>query len=96
MADVFNTPVVTLQVAEGAAYGAALQALWCWRLSKGEKLDMADLTDAFVKTNPKEASDPDPKAAAAYAELQSLQDELARSLRPAFSAHRRFLNRAVS
>jgi sugar (pentulose or hexulose) kinase len=31
MADVFNAEVVTLKVGEGAAYGAALQALWCWR-----------------------------------------------------------------
>ena len=36
MADVFNAEVVTLKVAEGAAYGAALQALWCWRREKGE------------------------------------------------------------
>ena len=37
MADVFNAEVATLQVSEGAAYGAALQALWCWRLQQGEK-----------------------------------------------------------
>ena len=36
MADVFNAEVVTLKVGEGAAYGAALQAFWCWRLQKGE------------------------------------------------------------
>ena len=39
MADVFNAEVVTLKVSEGAAYGAALQALWCWRLQKGEKVE---------------------------------------------------------
>jgi xylulokinase len=37
MADVFDTEVVTLKVAEGAAYGAALQALWCWRRPAGER-----------------------------------------------------------
>ena len=35
MADVFNAEVVTLKVSEGAAYGAALQALWCWRRRTG-------------------------------------------------------------
>jgi len=38
MADVFNTEVVTLKVGEGAAYGAALQALWCWRQAQGEQV----------------------------------------------------------
>ena len=45
MADVFNAEVVTLKVSEGAAYGAALQALWCWRLQKGEKVSISDITD---------------------------------------------------
>src|SRR5436190_2874507 len=35
MADVFDAEVVALKVGEGAAYGAALQALWCWRLQQG-------------------------------------------------------------
>ena len=37
MADVFNAEVVTLKVSEGAAYGAALQAMWCWRFHSREK-----------------------------------------------------------
>jgi len=39
MADVFDAEVVTVKVSEGAAYGAALQALWCWRLQRGERQD---------------------------------------------------------
>ena len=38
MADVFEAEVVTLKESEGAAYGAALQALWCWRLQRGERV----------------------------------------------------------
>src|SRR2546422_4189741 len=37
IADIFNSEVVTLKVSEGAAYGAALQALWCWRLQRGAR-----------------------------------------------------------
>ena len=93
MADVFNTEVVTLKVSEGAAYGAALQALWNWRLSKGEKVGIADITDQFVTLNRAETAVPNAKAVVIYAELQSLQDELSRSLRPAFAKHRALVSR---
>ena len=93
MADVFNAEVVTLKVSEGAAYGAALQALWNWRLSKGEKVGIADITDQFVTLNKAETAVPNAKAVATYAELQSLQDELSGSLRPAFAKHRALVSR---
>ncbi|MFM8360687.1 MAG: xylulokinase, partial [Verrucomicrobiota bacterium] len=87
MADVFNAEVVTLKVSEGAAYGAALQALWCWRQRHGEQLDIADLTDQFVTLNPRETATPNAAAAETYAQLQQLQDELSRSLRDAFGRY---------
>src|SRR5689334_16485438 len=58
MADIFDTEVVTLKVAEGAAYGAALQALWCWRLQQGEKISINDITEQFVELNPAETAQP--------------------------------------
>jgi xylulokinase len=93
MADVFNTEVVTLKVSEGAAYGAALQAMWCWRLQQGEKIGIAEITDKFVAVNPLERSEPDAKSHALYGELQSLQDSLSLSLRDTFAMHRSFLAR---
>jgi xylulokinase len=93
MADVFNAEVVTLKVSEGAAYGAALQALWCWRLQRGEKVDIGDITDKFVTLNRTETATPKRDAVAAYRELQELQDDLSRSLRGVFVKHRKFLNR---
>ncbi len=91
MADVFNAEVVTLKESEGAAYGAALQALWCWRQQNGEKVAIADITDAFVSLNPNETTTPEPKNVAAYRELQLLQDELSLSLRKVFRRHRQFV-----
>jgi len=91
MADVFNAEVVTLQVTEGAAYGAALQALWCWRLEKGEKLSAAEVTDEFVKLNKSETVEPNAKSVAAYRELQEIQDDLSESLRGAFAKHLKFV-----
>jgi xylulokinase len=93
MADVFNTEVVTLKVSEGAAYGAALQALWCWRLHQGEKVALHDITETFIEINATETTEPDPQNAATYRELQALQDELSRSLHKTFGMHRQFVLR---
>src|SRR5438105_3717998 len=58
MADIFDAEVVTLKVSEGAAYGAALQALWCWRLQRGEKVSIHQITDDFVQLNRSETATP--------------------------------------
>jgi xylulokinase len=91
MADVFNAEVVTLKVGEGAAYGAALQALWCWRLQQGEKVSISDITDEFVKLNKSETTTPIKENVPIYQELQSLQDQMSLALRPTFAKHRKFL-----
>jgi xylulokinase len=93
MADVFNTEVVTLKVSEGAAYGAALQALWCWRLSRGDKVSISEITDRFVELNRSETAEPNARSAVVYGELQGLQDELSLALRDAFDKHRQFVLR---
>ena len=91
MADVFNAEVVTLKVSEGAAYGAALQALWCWRLQQGETISISDLTDEFVTVNRAETAQPDARNVEVYRQLQALQDETSLALRKVFAHHRRFV-----
>jgi xylulokinase len=93
MADIFNAEVVTLKVSEGAAYGAALQALWCWRLQQGEKSSISDITDEFVDINKAETATPIAKNVEVYRELQEIQDEMSASLRDVFSRHRKFVLR---
>jgi len=93
MADVFNAEVVTLKVSEGAAYGAALQALWCWRPQQGEKVAIGEITDQFVGLNSGETAQPDPERAAVYRQLQTIQDAMSLSLRDVFKQHRQFLLR---
>jgi xylulokinase len=93
MADVFDAEVVTLKVSEGAAYGAALQALWCLRREQGEKVGIEAITDEFVKLNAEETATPNPSNAAVYRELQEVQDELSTSLRSTFVRHRKFVLR---
>jgi D-xylulose kinase len=91
MADVFNAEVVTLKVSEGAAYGAALQALWAWRRSEGEDVSISEITNEFVQLNSAERAEPNPKNAAIYRELQSLQDDASKALRDVFGKHRKFV-----
>jgi xylulokinase len=93
MADVFDAQVVTLKVSEGAAYGAALQALWCWRSRLGEKVAISDITDEFVELNRTETAEPGKKNVEVYRELQGLQDEMSVSLRGAFAKHRQLVLR---
>jgi xylulokinase len=93
MADIFDTEVVTLKVSEGAAYGAALQALWCWRRQQGEKVAISDITDEFVELNNEETARPDGKNAEVYRELQALQDDTSAALREVFARHRKFVLR---
>jgi len=93
MADVFNAPVVTLKVGEGAAYGAALQALWCWQREQGEKIGIEEITDAYVALNTAQTTEPKPENAALYRELQAMQDELSAALRGVFLRHRQFVSR---
>jgi D-xylulose kinase len=91
MADVFNAPVVTLKVGEGAAYGAALQAFWCWRLTQGEKVGIHEITDQFVQLNRAGTAEPVAENVAVYRELQALQDATSRALRGVFTQYRRFV-----
>jgi xylulokinase len=93
MADIFDTEVVTLKVSEGAAYGAALQALWCWRLQEGEKVTISEITDRFVELNTGETAQPNKENVEVYRELQGVQDEMSRALRGVFGGHRRFVMR---
>ena len=91
MADIFDAEVVTLKVSEGAAYGAALQALWCWRLQHDEKVSISEITDTFVELNKSETATPNKKNVEVYRELQALQDEASKAMRDVFAKHRQFV-----
>ena len=88
-ADVFNADVVTLRIEEGAAYGAALQALWTYRSSMGEKAEISEITDRFVEVDEANRVEPDSGNVEIYEELQTLQDSLSLDLRAAFEARSR-------
>jgi xylulokinase len=88
VADIFGTPVVTLKETEAAAYGAALQSVWNWRLAKGENAAIADIAAKWVAKG-RSAVEPDPKSVKVYTELQARFDDLWKRLAPDFEARRK-------
>jgi len=78
---------VTLKEAEAAAYGAALQSVWNWRLAAGEKVAIGDIADRWVARG-RLAAVPDPRDAGLYADLQARFNSLWKRLAPEFEARR--------
>jgi xylulokinase len=80
-ADVFGVETVCLEVDEGAAYGAALQALWTQ-----DGGSISGITDSFVHLDEATRSKPDEGNAEKYRRLQRLQDRLSVDLRGIFAS----------
>ncbi|MEM1530101.1 MAG: xylulokinase [Candidatus Bathyarchaeia archaeon] len=95
-ADIFNIEVVCLKIDEGAAYGAALQAIWTYRNYMGEKTTIQEITDRYVEIDESTLISPNPNNIEIYRNLQKIQDALSKSLRKIFRAHREFLDKYVS
>ena len=94
-ADVFDCPVVCPTTEEGAAYGAALHAMWVQGHATGAGREIGDITTAFVTMNDASWVVPEPGAAARYRDLQAIFNQAARDLAGTFSLHRRFLGGQV-
>lgn len=75
-ADVFNAEVVTLEESEGAAYGAALQALWAYKRNQREPESLTSIVDRLVKIDETSRVKPIKENVEKYRELQKHHDEL--------------------
>ncbi len=84
MADVFDTEVIGLTTTEGAAYGAALQALWCHLLQLGDRVRIQQITDKYVKTDPKTRAAPRKQPARYYRDLQLVHNQASKAMAPVF------------
>jgi len=67
VADVFGLPVDVPTQPEGAAFGAALQALWTLGKARGDADSIADITERHVALDPQLSARPDASRGAAYA-----------------------------
>lgn len=65
-ADVFELPVEVPEQAEGAAFGAALQALWATARAQDASADLGALAAAHVRVDPRLAARPRADTADAY------------------------------
>jgi len=94
--DIFGVETVCLKIDEGAAYGAALQAMWTYKRYNGERISIQEITDRFIEVDEETLASPRKSNVKLYRELQKIQDELSLSLRRVFSKHRAYLYRFVS
>ena len=90
-ADIFGCPVVCLSQDEGAAYGAALHAMWVCSHERDEPMSVEQLTDRFVTTDESTRALPNPATRRIYRELQSLYKGASHDLAPSFLQHRRLI-----
>ena len=83
VADVFGVPTVTLQTAEGAGLGAAIQAAHVVATESGSTAPLGTLTDRLVALDESTRCSPDAAAHARYTEQLDRQLRLTASLRDA-------------
>jgi xylulokinase len=91
VADIFQTPVLTLQEEEAAAFGAAIQSIWNYHESQGNKVKIEDLTEKMVKLE-ETVVEPRPETFPLYEELQDRFNSLWQTLKQEFQTHRKTSN----
>ncbi|MDR1192008.1 MAG: xylulokinase [Verrucomicrobiales bacterium] len=87
LADLFETEVIGLATAEGAAYGAALQAKWCHAVANGERVRLWQITDALVKTDAGTRAEPEKKNLRRYKAMQLVHNKLSAANAKVFTEH---------
>ncbi len=92
-ADVFDCPVACPATEEGAAYGAALHAMWVWEQARGRETSIEGIAARLVKVDERTRAVPNPARVKIYGELQQIFDRAARDLGASFSLHRAFIGR---
>ena len=88
LADVFDAEAVCVRNEEGAAVGAAIQALWAYQKSQGDPVSIEDLCSKYIALDETTRTKPDAERVSLYRKMQTLHDKLVSDLSPAFSEHR--------
>lgn len=86
VADVCNLPVTVLEQQEGAAFGAALQALWALERSETPALAIEDITAVHLSRDRAACTMPDAARAAVYAHRYTAYQRALRQVAPLFGA----------
>jgi xylulokinase len=91
LADIFNAEVVCIANEEGAAVGAAVQALWAYRKQQGQQVSIEELCGRYIALDETTRVKPDATRVSLYSQMQTLHDRIVRDLGQAFSAHRQLI-----
>ncbi len=86
VADVFDLPVEVPLQTEGAAFGAALQALWSLRHEQGDAVGLPTLVLEHVATDASLSAQPDPARAADYSRHYARFLQHLDAVRPLYAA----------
>ena len=86
VADACNLPVTVLEQQEGAAFGAALQALWALEREKNAARSIEDITAEHLSRDRAACTMPDAARAAVYAHRYSAYQRALRQVSPLFGA----------
>lgn len=92
VADVLELPVVTLKEPESAAYGAALQAIWCYRRQKNPETPILNLVQEMIRKD-ELAVRPAPDHSVLYQELIVRFNSPWRQLASEFSEQRNLVRK---
>lgn len=94
MADMFGVPVVGMRDEEGAALGAAIQAVWCEeRAHRDRRAPITRFTERLVALNEETRCRPVRAANRHYRDWQRFQEQLVAAAKPLFPVHRALLTR---
>jgi xylulokinase len=88
VADVFRIPVETLEEQEAAAFGAALQAIWCYKREHGQDISITAVAKDSVRPAAR-AVEPESGRFETYEILQARFNSLWKSLEKEFREHRK-------
>jgi xylulokinase len=86
VADICNLPVTVLEQQEGAAFGAALQALWALERQTSPARRIDEITAAHLSRDPAACTMPDAARAAVYAERYAAYQRAVQQVAPLFGA----------
>lgn len=91
LADVFNAEVVCTQSEEGAAMGAAIQALWAFRKQQRTPASIEELGAQYVALDEATRARPDAERVKLYSQMQNIHNQIIGDLGDAFRAHRKLI-----
>jgi len=84
VANILNLPVKVLKEKENAAFGALLQALWCYESSKGERVDLQSLVDEHLSVDNDLGCEPQAEQVARYEDVYENYQALLEAVRPLY------------